>query len=222
MGFMDVMFGNTGKGPSDYQKDSQFQDRNQIMGQINSGLAGVNNRNAPQAANSSAFAPMQMQQAQQLQAIASGQQKGAGELAVQRQINSALAAQQAQARMARGGNAALTARESARNSAGLGLAGAGQAQQAAMQDQMNAQGMLTQALGQGRGQDQQMALANLDAQLKSRGMDDAQRIAFLSQLTGMNAAELQAKTGLYSAGMQDKGIFGSLLSAGGQILGALA
>jgi|GEM_PF-3497427 len=220
MGFMDFMFGGAGKSPNDYQKQSQFQDRNQVQGIIKQGLAGVDNRTAPQATQQSAFAPMQMQQAQQLQSIASGQQKGAGELAAQRQVQNALAAQQAQARMARGGNAALAMRQGAQNAAGIGLAGVGQAQQAAMQDQQGAQSLLTNALGQGRGQDQQMQLANLDAQLKSRGMDDAQRIAFLSQLTGMNAAQLQAQMQAYSAGTQDKGMFGSLLAAGGQVLGA--
>jgi hypothetical protein len=217
MGFMDFMFGGTGKTPSDYQASGQFQDRKQIQGIINQGLSGVDNRTAPQAQQQSAFAPMQMQQAQQLQGIASGQQQGAGELAVQRQVQRALAGQQAAARMARGGNAALAGM---RNSSGIALGGVGQAQQAAMGDQMNAQGMLTQALGQGRGQDQQMQLANLDAQLRSRGMDDQQRIAFLQQLTGMDAAQLQAKMQAYAAGTQDKGMAGSLLAAGGQVLGS--
>lgn len=216
----DAMLGGTGKTPGDYRQESQFQDRSQIQGIIGQGLAGVNSRTAPQATQQSAYAPMQMQQAQQLAGIASGQQKGAGELAAQRQVQNALAAQQAQARMARGGNAALAMREGARNAAGIGLSGAGMAQQAAMQDQTNAQGLLTQALGQGRGQDQQMQLANLDAQLKSRGMDDQQRIAFLQQLTGMDAAQLQAQMAAYTAASQNKGLLGSLLSAGGQVAGA--
>jgi hypothetical protein len=220
MGFMDFMFGGTGKTPGDYQQQSQFQDRGQIQNYIQSGMAGVNGRTAPQATQQSAFAPMQMNQAQQLAAIASGQQKGAGELAAQRQVQTALAGQQAQARMARGGNAALAMRNAATNQAGIGLSGAGMAQQAALQDQMNAHQLLTGALGQGRGQDQQMALANLDAQLRSRGMDDAQRIAYLQQLTGMNAAQLQAQMAAYGAGTQDKGMAGSLLAAGGQVLGA--
>lgn len=220
MGFMDFMFGGTGKTADDYQKQAQFQDRNQIQGIIGQGLAGVNNRATPQATGQSAYAPMQMTQAQQLQRIASGQQQGAGELAAQRQVQNALAAQQAQARMARGGNAALAMREGARNAAGIGLAGAGQAQMAAMQDQTNAQQLLTGALGQARGQDQQMQLANLDAQLKSRGLDDQQRIAFLQQLTGMNAAQLQAQMSAYQTGAQDKGMAGQLLTAGGQVLGA--
>jgi hypothetical protein len=219
MGWTDWMFGSTGKTPGDYQQDAQYQDRNQVQGIIQQGLTGVDNRRAPQATGPSAYAPMQMMQAQQLQGIASGQQKGAGELAAQRQVQTALAAQQAQARMARGGNAALAAREGARNAQSIGLAGVGQAQQAAMGDQMNAQQLLTGALGQARGQDQQMQLANLDAQLRSRGMDDQQRIAFLQQLTGMNAQELQAKMQAYTAGTQDKGMFGQLLAAGGQILG---
>lgn len=216
----DTWLGGQGKTVSDYRQDAQFTDRNQIQGLVQQGLANVNNRPTPQATQQSAFAPMQMTQAQQLQRIASGQQQGAGELAVQRQVQNALAGQQAAARMARGGNAALAAREGARNASSIGLAGAGQAQQAAMGDQMNAQQMLTQALGQGRGQDQQMQLANLDAQLKSRGMNDAQRIALMSQLTGMNAAELQAQMAAYGAGSQDKGLLGGVLAAGGQVLGA--
>ena len=78
------------------------------------------------------FRQMQIQQAQQLQGIASGQMQGAGELAAQRQVQNALATQQAQAAMARGGqNAGLAMRNAAANSAGIGLSGAGQAQQAA-------------------------------------------------------------------------------------------
>jgi hypothetical protein len=221
-GTRNNLFGSSGKTVGDYQQPTQFQDRNQIQGIISQGLAGVNGRTAPQANQQSAYAPMQMQQAHQLMGIASGQQKGAGELAAQRQVQTALAGQQAQARMARGGNAALAYRDAARNGAGIGLAGAGMAQQAALQDQTNAQGLLTNALGQARGQDQQMQLANLDAQLKARGMDDQQRVALLSQLTGMNAAQLQAQIGAYSAAAQDKGLAGSMLAATGQVIGAAA
>jgi hypothetical protein len=150
----------------------------------------------------------QMQQIGQLQGIASGQQQGAGELAVQRQVANAQAAQQAQARMARGGsNAALAYRGAANNTAGIGLAGAGQSQQAALQDQMNAQQMLGQQLNQGRQQD--IGLAGQNAQLQA-GQNALGMQGYLG-LGGQNLAAQQA------AAQQQNALTGGLLNAAGGI-----
>jgi hypothetical protein len=215
-GDLDWWFGGS-KNPQDYQKQSQYQDQGQIHDVINQGLNG-GNRAAPQAANNSPFAGYQLQQVGQLQRIASGQQQGAGELASQRQVANSQAAQQAMARMARGPNAALAYRNAANNQSQLGLAGAGQAQQAALQDQQSAQGLLTQALGTGRSQDQQMALANLDAQLRMQGMNDQQRQAYLQALLQMNSDQLRVASG--QAQNPGQGMLGGLLAAGGTIAGA--
>lgn len=211
----DTLFGGLGKStnPSDYATPYAHQD--QIMGAITPGLA--TSRTAPQAGMDSQFRQAQINQLGQLQGIASGQQQGAGELAAQRQTQNALAQQQAMARMARGGNAALAQRGAANNAAGIGLAGAGMSQQAAMQDQQAAQGLLTQAAGQGRGQDQQVQLANMDAKLRQMGMDDQARLGYLQQLTGMDASQLQAQIAAMQAATGQQGLIGPLLGQAGQL-----
>lgn len=158
------------------------------------------------------FRQMQMQQAQQLQGIASGQQQGAGELAAQRQVQNALAAQQSMARMARGGqNAALAFRGAANNAAGIGLAGAGQAQQAALQDQQTAQGQLSGALNNARGQDLGMGTTNANLQQSQYGQN-------LGALTNLNSAQLGAQTGAMQATLGQQGIAGGLLSTAGTLI----
>ena len=164
----------------------QQQQINQSMGQT--------------AQNDAQFRAMQLAQAQQLQRIASGQQQGAGELAAQRQVNNAIAAQQAQARMARGGmNPALAFRNAAVNSASTGLAGAGQAQQAALQDQINAQNQLGTVLGQGRSADINLGGQNLNT------------------LTSLNGQQLNAAGQSMQATNGAQGILGGLMNAAGQV-----
>jgi len=82
---------------------------------------------------------------------------------------------------------------------------------------MQAQNMLTGALGQGRGQDIQTQMANVDAQLRAMGMNDQARLGYLAQLTGMDANTLQAQMAQYSAAQQRPGMLGPLIGAGGQI-----
>jgi hypothetical protein len=156
---------------------------------------------------------MQLQQINQLQGIASGQQQGAGELAVQRQVANAQAANQAAARMARGGtNSALAYRQAANNTAATGMSGAGQAQQAALTDQMNAQNMLGQQLNQARGQD--IGIAGQNAQLQA-----GQNQLGMNGYLGLGGQNLQAQQ--QAAQMQNAqtsgllGGLGSLLGLGG-------
>jgi hypothetical protein len=188
-----------------------YANQPQIMGAINAGLA----QKAPVAnqSQSDQFRQGQMQQVGQLQGIASGQQEGAGELAAQRQTLNADANQQAMARMARGPNASMAYRNAANNTAGLGINGAGQAQQAALQDQMNAQGLLSSALGQGRSQDQQLSLANQQAQLQQGNLN----LGYLSQLTGMDQAQLAAAVAAKQSSNQ---LAGGLMNTAGQLAGA--
>ena len=155
--------------------------------------------------------------ANRLGGIASGAQLGAGELGVNRQIGAATAAQQSAARMARGANAALAYRNAARNTADIGLAGAGMASQAAAQDQANANAQLGQIYGNLYGQDANVAAQN--AQLAQQtalqqGAFDQQTALANAQAGNATAlANLQAQ--LAQTGMNDQ----QQLAALGQMLG---
>lgn len=208
----------------DYRGQTQYTDRNQIQNAITAGLG--TSRTAPQVSinPSDPFRNAQLGQLSQLQGIASGQQQGAGELAVQRQAQNALAAQQSMARMQRGPMAMLGQRDARDQSAAIGSTAMGVGQQAALGDQMAAQGMIAQAAGQGRGQDQSVQLANLNAQLQQMGMDDAARLGYLQQLTGMNAAELNAAVGAMGAAQAGNkpGYLPGLMQTAGQVGAAAA
>lgn len=210
MGFFDslgsVLFGGLGRStnPADYSVANPQQAN--INYQMGMGQAQVD------PTQQAAFRQMQLQQAQQLQNIASGQAQGAGELAVQRQVAAAQAAQQAAARMARGGqNAALAMRNAANQQAQIGLGGAGQAQQAALSDQQAAQGQLAGVLGQGRGQDIGLAGQNAQLQQQRYGED-------LGALTSLNGQQLGAQTGSMQAALGQQGIAGGLLNTAGTLL----
>lgn len=209
MGVMDWLFGSAPK-PQTYTPAHQQQ----AMGAITPGMQ--TNYNPQQFAPGGMVRQSQLGQIQQLQGIASGHQQGAGELAAQRQTQNALAGQQSLAHGARGGNAALAYRNAANNAAAIGLSGAGMAQQAGMQDQMAAQGMLTNAMGQARGQD----ISQLDQQLRAMGMQDQTRLAYLAQLTGMDATQLQAYANANA--QSSPGHIGPLIGAAGQVGAALA
>lgn len=91
------------------------------------------------------------------------------------------------------------------------------------------------------GADQSIQLANVDAQLKSRGMDDQTRLAYLAQLVGidtstqegqqafwqlyvdsqMKAQQINAGTAAANAGA-DTQKFGQVLTLGGTVGGAIA
>lgn len=217
-GAKDWLIGGTSKQPGDFRQNYAHQ--SQIDAAIKQGLG--TNRTAPQVGMDSPFRSAQLGQLSQLQALASGQQRTAGELAAQRAAQQQVAQQQAMARMARGSDAALAQRTAASNVAGIGSNAAGQAQRAALEGQMAAQGLLTQAAGQARGQDQTVQLANLDAKLKQMGMDDQTRLAYLQQLSGLDIASLQQQMGSYNQAAANPGMLGSLLSAGGQVGAAYA
>lgn len=217
-GAQDLLFG----GMNVPRPEVKYQHGDQIQGLINSGLQGRTNTAAPQlnAGPQDQFRTAQMQQVQQLQGIASGQQQGAGELAAQRQTQNALAAQQGMARMARGGNAGMANLAAARGAGAVGLAGAGLGQQAALQDQQAAQGMLAGALGQGRGQDLSLAGQNAQLAQQQSAQNNQMYLQLLSQLTGMDANILAAQLGQYQVEKAQPGLLGSLLSAGGQVAAA--
>lgn len=181
------------------------------------------------------FRGQQMQTANYLHGILTGNQAGAGEMAVNRQVGQATAAQQAAAQMARGSNAALAARNAARNTADLGVNGAGMAAQAQMSDQQNAAGQLGALLGQGRQQDigiagqnaelqqqrmlqqgafnQQANMLNPQLNLQQQGMNSQ----YLAQLLGMDQTQFQNEMAKRGLAMQDTGILPGLLQAGGAV-----
>lgn len=232
--------------------DSKGANTDYAQGFLRDQLGGVTGRQAPTAtaaqlgqAAQLAGGPQDQARAQQqatagyLQSVMGGQRAGAGELAVNRQVGQAQAAQQAAARMARGSNAALAARNAMRGQADLGLAGAGQAAQAQMQDQQQAVGQLGGILQGMRGQDidfagqnaqlqqqrmlqqgqfdQQTGLANQDAALRARGMNDAAAQGYLQQLAGLDNAAWMREMQKRQLGQQDTGALGGLMSAAGGI-----
>ena len=201
--------------------DPKYAHQGQVENRINQGF-GMTGQAAPQlnTGPQDQFRNAQMQQVQQLQGIASGTQKGAGELAGESAVQNALAGQFAGARMARGGNAGMANLQAQRGAAGIGLAGVGMGQQARLQDQMNAQAQLQNAISAGRAQD--IGIAGQNAQLTQQGqqMNNQMYIQLLSQLTGMDANLLAAQFQAYQADKADKGLAGPLISAGGQALAA--
>lgn len=164
----------------------------------------------------------QMILANELRRIASGQQVGAGEMAVNRQVGQATAAQQAQMMMARGGNTALAARAAGRNTADIGVNGAGLAQQAQLQDATNAQGQLAGILNGMRGQDISIGQGNQQAQLGQTGLNQQYSLGLLGQQLGYDQAALNQGNTQAALNAADKGMFGQLLAAGGQIGAAYA
>lgn len=177
-------------------------------------------RPAPTMNTAQADQSRQQQQtlADMLMRTARGDAPGAGEMAVNRQIGQAQAAQTAQAAAARGANAALANRAAARQSAELGVNGAGQAAQAQITDQNAAQGQLGQLLGGMRAGDINVAGANQNAQM------DQQKIQLqaLAAMLGVDVAALQQDLVKRQIAAGDKGMFPGLLQAGGSILAASA
>lgn len=178
------------------------------------------NRAAPQmnAGQADQTRGQQGQLAGMLFQQASGARPGAGEMAVNRQVGSAMAQQTAAAQMARGANAALAARNAARSTADIGVNGAGMAAQAQMQDQTNAQNQLGGLLGQMRGQDIGVAQGNQQAQMQQQQL----QLAALAQMLGVDQAALQQDLAKRQLASTDKGMLPSLLQTGGTIAAAAA
>jgi hypothetical protein len=200
-----------------------YYGQDQINQQINQGYANANQA-APQIdpSQQAQFRAMQMQQAQRLQGIASGQQQGAGELAAQRQVQQAIAAQQGMAHMARGGqNAALAFRGAANNSAGIGLQGAGMSQQAALSDQQAAQGQLMNSINQGRSSDIGMAQGNANLQQQQYANNNTANLGYLNQQMGMGRDQLALQTNQYNTNTANANAQkGGIITAAGTVLAA--
>lgn len=158
---------------------------------------------APYQMQTHQLAPGQMDQsrgglmgvANRLGAVASGQQAGAGELAVNRQFGQGASALQSAARSAHGANAALAYRNAMRATADMGLGAAGQAAQAQMQDQANANQQLGSIYGGMYGQD-----ANVAAQNAQLGQAAGAMNAQLGQQAMLQQGQFNQQTALANQG----------------------
>jgi Chaperone of endosialidase len=161
--------------------------------------------------------------------IASGQQAGAGELAVNRQMGAANAQQASLARQAHGTNSALAYRNAARMTADQGLQGAGAAAQAQMQDQQAANALRGQLYGQAYNQDatvaqqnaqlgQQAQLANQQATLQNRAL----QTQALGQQLGWSQAQIDEQIKRGAIESADKGIVGGLFGGVGGALSSIS
>lgn len=144
---------------------------------------------------------------------ATGQRPGAGEMAVNRQVNQGMAQLTSGAQMARGADAALAARNAARSGVDMRVNGAGMAAQAQQVDQANATQGLQSLLGGMRQQDIGTAAANQQAQMGQQQL----QLSALAQMLGVDQAALQQDLAKRGLKMQDKGMFPTLLQTGGQI-----
>lgn len=213
--------------PSNFQLQGGGMLRGYTQGQLN----GAQGRQAPSiggpnGADQYQSRAGQMDLAGQLSRVATGQQAGAGELAINRQANQAAARQFAAQNMARGSNAATATRAAANQLGDLGTNAAGMSQQAALSDQAAARGQLAGVYDSMRGQDlgfagmgQQAAMANQNAALQQRGMNDQYGLGLMGAYNQMDQQELQAR--MARAGMLQQantgGMFGDLLQAGGML-----
>lgn len=219
----NFLLGSQGQTPGSY--NTPLQNNAQLVNGYTQGSQQAMGVAAPQMdpTQQAQFRAMQMAQAQQLQGVASGQQQGAGELAVQRQMANAQAAQQAQANMVRGGgNSGMAFRNAAVNQAGLAQSGVGQAQQAALSDQQAAQGQLANVTGQARTQDQSLAQNNAQLTQQQTAQNNQANLGYLNGLTGENQAMLNAQTSAYGASQANKGAAGGLINSAGSILGMIS
>lgn len=197
---------------------------------IRSGLGGLGAEAAGRMGPGLATAPeeewrrRQAALANQLAAYASGEVRGPGELAAQRQGQQALAAQLAMAGGARGMGANAARARLAGQGAMMQTDLAGQAAAARQQDIMQARGALAQLAAQGRAADQATAQAQMQGQLAAQAQQDATRLAVYQQLLQAGLTEQQARAQLDRMAFetQRQGMLPALLGAGVQIAAAKA
>ncbi len=134
----------------------------------------------------------------QLMAQTQGQGPSLAQGQFQQNLDQSIAAQQALAASARGGNIAGAQRQAAMNTGNLNLQGAQQAAQLRQQEQLNAQGLLSQTAGTQRSQD--IGLATSQAGLTQQGnIFNAQQQQQGSQFNANQQAQLNDLRGKYMA-----------------------
>lgn len=189
------LLGGFGGGESEQEK----RQREMLM-QFYSQTGG---RTAPQAGEAasaamSGFRSNQSALISRLEAMANGQGPSLARQQFEQATDRNMRGQQAMAASGRGGPLAqLTA---ANNMASLGANAAQGSALARTNEQMQAIGQLGGVIAQGRGADEQVSmfnagqfnntsLANLDARLRTMGMNDQARLGILSQLGGLNQSQ---------------------------------
>ncbi len=243
---------NTQRDAALNENNFRLEGGDMLRGYAQGQLGGVQGRQAPVAnaqqlgaaaqlagGPQDQFRQQQMGLMGQMAGVVGGQQAGAGELAVRRQANQGMAQQMGAMNMARGANAGGAARAAAANIGQMSTNAAGMGREAALSDQMNARGQLAGLLGQGRGQDLDMAsqnaqllqqrnlmqgqfgqqtnLANQQAALQQRGMNDQYGLGLMGQYAGLSQAELQARMARAGMMQQDGGMLGDLMQMGGTL-----
>ncbi len=108
--------------------------------------------------------------------------------------------------------------QASRAQAGLGLAGAGQSQQAALSDQQMAQGQLSGVLGQGRQGDLSYGQANANLQQQQYANNNQANLGYLGQQTAQGRDQLALQSGQYNTATtnsnnQKAGIIGGIAAA---------
>jgi hypothetical protein len=205
--------------PNNFQLQGQDQRRRSLLQQADY-AAG---RQAPQIGQSGF-----RQDQRGLVGMLQQQAAGRGPSAAARQLKDALGrnVSSQQALLATGGPG--SARMASQQAGMLGGSIAGQTAQARVQEQLGAQQLLGQAIGQGRGQDLQRQGMMSDAELRSRGLNDAQIARMRQQELDNARLGLQGTMGLEDIRTrrrgQDLGVPGTgemLISAGGGLLGLL-
>jgi len=149
-----------------------------------------------------------------LEAQARGQGPSAAQLQLKDAMSRNVSAQQAL--MASGGSA----RSASQQAGALGASLSNQAAQARVQEQLGAQQQLGAALQGARGQDMQRNIANMEAQLRSRGLNDQQIRAMLE--LELRQAGMQQQGGMGYEGQRTQR-FGAMLGVptrGEQVLSA--
>ncbi len=177
-------------------------------------------RGAPQAGRSG-FRQDQRQAIGMLQGLASGQGPSAANMQLQDSLRRNVSAQQALAASARPGESGAAQRMASQQASLLGGSLANQGANARVQEQLGAMGMLGNAIQGARGQDESLNLANVQAQLQQRGMNDQQQQAMYQQ-------NLQNAIAAQQGGLGAQNARNSLLAAGlntptpGELQAALA
>lgn len=231
----------------DEERKRKEQERQFLSQNIQQGVTDARGRQAPQVAGTTIAPVQQMDTARsdqlrnaqldllnRYQAVAAGQQQGAGELAAQRQAQRALGNVAGAATLARGNSAIGGARAAARGAGAIGLGAAGQAQQAALTDQQAARQALLNLTGQAREQDIGIAGANMSAEnqriFQQAGIDQTtslENARMKLQQMGLNDAMITNMLGMLNQqriaemSRPQSGFLGSLLTNAGPILAGI-
>jgi hypothetical protein len=195
-GALGGLGGLFGSDPADQQK--------KYAEQLQKLSAGYGNRAAPQAGAAaqgqySGFRQNQAGLISQLEAMARGEGPSAAQMQMREAMDRAAGAQSSAMAGAggRGVNAGAAFRNASNNTAAVQAQGARDTATIRAQEQLNAYGQLGQAINQGRGADEnmnqfnagaqnQMAMANLQAQLQTLGLNDEAQLRALMAAMGAN------------------------------------